>query len=425
MSNFFSDLRRGFADEMDVSQDDSREAARRGMQAEGKDDPSMADYTLGANRTFTKAREVIGGPAALTPGHREALDDMSPDSGPKTVPYRMGEAAGTVVSDVAQDRTRSLWWLFNASQAIVNVAQQVLLDKFAPEFRKTDEVRDAKGTIALQGLSNHEEIEENNRRAIAAGGLGDPKKGARLKRGYSLGYSDADQARIDKQRKDKNFVPDFDAPEPRKVLRKRREAALLSDLATGTIGPSGLAINLGMGLMNPFGGTDGYKAIYESQDDPTKSSNIPAEVLTKYILGRTGDLLPWEEFKKVRPDVSKDEYMKYKAFKYDKSTDLNLSDGTLTIPSGVAKYINDGIHGAEIQFLGRSLPINTAVLPTVAALTGTTLGARYGGGPRKLSARGGLIGGYSSMVGGTLLGRLLEDERRRRNTGQDDGNLNN
>ena len=45
-----------------------------------------------------------------------------------------------------------------------------------------------------------------------------------------------------------------------------------------------------------------------SEEDPSKTNNVLGEVAAKYILGRTGNLLPWDEFKKVRPDVSKDEY---------------------------------------------------------------------------------------------------------------------
>ena len=37
----------------------------------------------------------------------------------------------------------------------------------------------------------------------------------------------------------------------------------------------------------------------------------------------------------VRPDVSKDEYKRYQAFKYDKNTDLNImDDGQVTLPFG-------------------------------------------------------------------------------------------
>ena len=93
------------------------------------------------------------------------------------------------------------------------------------------------------------------------------------------------------------------------------------------------------------------------------------EVGAKYILGRTGNLLPWEEFKKVRPDVSKSEYMQYKAFKYNKNVDLNpFDDGQVNLPLGVAKFNADGIHGSEVQFLGRSLPVATTIMPTAGQL---------------------------------------------------------
>ena len=43
-------------------------------------------------------------------------------------------------------------------------------------------------------------------------------------------------------------------------------------------------------------------------------------------MGRTGNLLPYDEFVKVRPDVSKEEYGRYKAFKFDKEDRLNPFD---------------------------------------------------------------------------------------------------
>ena len=88
-------------------------------------------------------------------------------------------------------------------------------------------------------------------------------------------------------------------------------------------------------------------------------------------------MLPYDEFKKVRPDVSKDEYMRYKAFKFNKEGDIDLTDGDFTVPTGILKGTMDGIHGPELQFLGRSLPVATAILPTIAAGIGTVAGARY------------------------------------------------
>jgi hypothetical protein len=133
--------------------------------------------------------------------------------------------------------------------------------------------------------------------------------------------------------------------------------------------PAGIAINTGLGLMTPFGGAEGYKAALPSDEDPTKTSNVLGEVAAKYFLGRTGNLLPYQDFKEVRPDVSADEYGRYKAFKFDKKTDLNpFDDGKMTIPTGVAKYTNEGIHGPEVQFLGRSLPVTTGLVPFAGAV---------------------------------------------------------
>ena len=83
--------------------------------------------------------------------------------------------------------------------------------------------------------------------------------------------------------------------------------------------PAGIAINTGLGLMTPFGGAEGYKAALPSEEDPSKTSNVLGEVAMKYIMGRTGNLLPYEDFVKVRPDVSGEEFGRYKAFKFDKS----------------------------------------------------------------------------------------------------------
>ena len=53
---------------------------------------------------------------------------------------------------------------------------------------------------------------------------------------------------------------------------------------------------------------------------------------------------------------------------------LNLfDDGQVVLPTGVLKYTNEGIHGPEVQFLGRSLPVDTGIMPTAAAIVGTAL----------------------------------------------------
>ena len=60
--------------------------------------------------------------------------------------------------------------------------------------------------------------------------------------------------------------------------------------------PTGVAINSGLGLLTPFGGAEGYKAAIPNEEDPTKTDNVLGEVALKYFMGRTGNLLPYDEF---------------------------------------------------------------------------------------------------------------------------------
>jgi hypothetical protein len=174
--------------------------------------------------------------------------------------------------------------------------------------------------------------------------------------------------------------------------------------------PTGAAINTALGLMTPFGGAEGYKALFPSQDNPTVSENILGEVAVKYLMGRTGNLLPYDEFVKVRPDVSREEYNRYKAFKFDKRGDIDPRDGAIGLPMGILKATDEGIHGPEVQFLGRSIPATTGLVPYATALAGTIAGVRS-----KQPIRRGFVGGLGGLGVGMVAGNLLEAERRRRN----------
>ena len=151
-----------------------------------------------------------------------------------------------------------------------------------------------------------------------------------------------------------------------------------------------------MGVLNFTGGSGGYAAALPSAEDPTKTSNVIGEIAAKYFLGKTGNLLGYDEFSKYRPDVSREDYNRYKGFKYDKEVDLNpFDDGQITLPLGIAKATMEGIHGPEVQFLGRSLPLTTTITPFVSALAGTALGVR--GKNNKNIVRNGMIGGTAGF----------------------------
>lgn len=368
----------GMKDAYGEGREDARIAFKRTRDDSEKDpDAVRIESTLGTNRTLTMLAEAL----RMNPKQSKVYQQMGMgfSNDPAT---RAGQVVGHLGADLTQDRTREFWWLINAPQAIGNVVQELVTNKVnRGKFEKSTQKLDSMGNP--MSITSPEAIEK---------GYVDEQSG-RLKKGFSMKDIEGDKI----------------------IYQRDYEPGHVNSLQI----PVGLAVNSGIGLMNPFGGQEGYQAALPSEEDANKTSNVLGEVASKYILGRTGNLLPWSEFQKVRPDVSKDEYMRYKAFKFDKGTDLNpFDDGQATIPSGVLKYNNDGIHGSEVQFLGRSLPISTAILPTATAILGTALGSRRG----KMPIQSGFVGGMSGAVGGMALGNAIEDERRRRNQAENERN---
>jgi hypothetical protein len=121
--------------------------------------------------------------------------------------------------------------------------------------------------------------------------------------------------------------------------------------------PSWLGMSLGIGN---FSREPGYKAVVPSEEDPRETANPLAEAGSRYFLGRAGKLLPYDEFAKERPDVSRAEYNAYKGYLFGNQWPL--------------KATMDGIHGPEINFMGKTIPATTALLPAAAGL----IGARHG-----------------------------------------------
>lgn len=123
--------------------------------------------------------------------------------------------------------------------------------------------------------------------------------------------------------------------------------------------PAWIAMSMGIGN---FGREEGYKATLPSEIDPRETVDPVGEALNRYFLGRTGNLLKYDEFVKERPDVSKGEYEAYKAY---------LHGNNLPV-----KATLDGIHGPEVTFMGKSIPLATGILPAVAGVIGARRGVR-------------------------------------------------
>jgi hypothetical protein len=378
--------RDAFNEEIGRGPDEQAKMFYKTRELQGKDDDAPRfDKTLGEHPVIYRIRENLG---MADPDAMEARAQLGMEM-KKSPGGRIGQLGGAVGADLIQDKSRSIWWLLNAAQASANVANDKVINSVNSDL-----------------FGAHDLNTPFNLNDLKASGLTRTTESGRI-------------------------VPDhgvFNAGG--KARRRNYRSGMVAALGA----PVGFAVNQGLGLMTPFGGYEGYKAVVPNAEDPSKTDNAVAEIAAKYILGRTGNLLDWDEFKQARPDVSKGEYNKYKAFKYDKAVDMNpFDDGKMSLPAGVARMTTDGIHGAEVQFLGRSLPVNTALVPTATAMIGTALGVRRGrkyrpggerfGTPDPNAIRRGLAGGVAGAVGGMAVGNLLEAERRRRNGEQNDSEI--
>lgn len=361
------------AKEYSLGRDDYGKAYRTERTKRGlSEEAPRGEQIFATYPTSIRIRENLG---IATPEAAAARQEMQMGL-EETPAARVGQLGGVVAADLTQDRGRSIYWLMNAIQAAGEVATEATLGKVAPRMFETK-------PIINKATGNP--IQRRDREAAVAAGLVNPETNT-LRYGVTLAGEGKDA--------------------------EYREKRVPSGVLAAAAIPTGIAINAGIGLMTPFGGQEGYKAVIQDPDDPNKSANAVLEVGAKYIAGRTGDLLPYDEFVKVRPDVSPQEYAAYKAFKYDKPVlDLDPRDGDLGVGGGFVKYTNEGIHGPELQMLGRSLPVTTGVIPFVGALAGTALGGRYGRRP----GRDAFLGGMTGLAVSSAAGNIIEQERRNRN----------
>ena len=398
----FQDFIDGFKDRYSEGREDHRLAYYAGRKRESKEpEGTRIGSTLGTNPTFTTIRDLTN---QSRPEHRAARESMGMGLGKKKNGFGAGQVAGTIAADMTQDYTRSLWWLLNAPQAAGNVVAELAMAKSNPELYryKTKTFSDfrgpnAEGEVVNQGIPKVQ-FEQGAGPKLRTQGLTQFQQ-EQNQRAYDLAREEGYINELGEMRKGVSLGDNN---------RYRRRQYNPGDVASLMI-PTGIAINAGLGLLNPLGGSGGYTAALPSQGDLTKTDNVIGEVAAKYVLGRTGNLLPYEEFSKYRPDVDIGEYNRYKAFKYDKEIDYDIRDGDVNLlPAGVLKATTDGIHGPEVHFLGRSLPLTTTGIPYLGALLGGVAGVRT----KRPIARG-LQGGLGGLAVGGGVGLIAEEMRRR------------
>lgn len=326
--------------------------------------------------------------SALSAANREVRQEIAN----QPLLKKLGYTAGTITGDLSEDRTRSLWWLLNAPQAVANTAVDLTLGKANPNLRTrrniyaqdlfaaeqaglirkvADKPLDAKSATKL-GLATEDgrgvQIPEKLLKELEASGRAFDESASEW-----LNFDNFEEASPGVRR---GFDNQANAP----VYSQRRVNPNILGWA-GT-GATALAVNAGLGLAGTQGvdgapgvsRREGYAAAAPDQQDPRVSANAVFEVGTRYLLSRDGKLLPKDDFLLERPDVSGKEFGQYNAYSFDKELDVNpFDDGRMNL--GVAKYNNNGIHGREVQFLGQTLSENEAGIPLAGAILGTALGA--------------------------------------------------
>tara|TARA_Y100001938_G_scaffold72260_1_gene100313 strand:- start:28876 stop:29667 length:792 start_codon:yes stop_codon:yes gene_type:complete len=145
------------------------------------------------------------------------------------------------------------------------------------------------------------------------------------------------------------------------ILNENQALIRNRNLRMAAAAPAWIATSMGIGN---FMRQPGYKAAAPSETDPRSTDNPAAELVNRYFLGRAGRLLPYEEFVKERPDVSRQEYNAYKRYLFEGSSPI--------------KATVDGIQGPEVTFMGKSIPLATGILPMAGAVLGARRGIKRG-----------------------------------------------
>jgi len=189
------------------------------------------------------------------------------------------------------------------------------------------------------------------------------------------------------------------------IGNKAGELAGLSPTGVALMGYSATALmdattgNVNWGNLEESGRPAGYQAIYANPEDPTQTTRPAEEFLTRYFVGRTGKMMPWEQFHAERPDVTPEEYIAHKKYQQ--------SEGTL----GVLKGTWNGIDGPEAQFMGYRVPLSAA-LQTGGALAGAVAASKAPQGTGRIATIGKsgrmLAGGMAGLAAGKLLGSLVD-----------------
>lgn len=416
-----SEIKRGLAEGFRITPEDRRDLLWEIRDAEGKSEPPRGTQVFGTQPVFDAARqaktvdpkafgwlpvdainnetfirrantglnfgpspiELIGEQVteANLQQYKEALHGQS----------RIRKGAflgGALASDVVNDGLRGIYWLLNAPQATTNVineqgAAMLNPDLFANRVVPLKEAQE-KGWVAYKEPQLDPEIfqarvkkirEQNQSAAFNAMADGHLDIDHLMEANDALDQGAVNQARAELIEEAKLQPGNYKNTRPgvkirnNRIMKRRFNPNIVQ---AATLIPAGIAINSGIGLL---GRNEGYAMTVPKEDDPFSTDNVIAEVAAKYITGREGRLLEAEDFLLERPDVTYGEYQKYKGYLRDRDVDLNpFDDGKINF-GGLLKTNPDGIRGAEVSFMGKTLPVADTLLGTAGAILGAAGGA--------------------------------------------------
>jgi len=129
----------------------------------------------------------------------------------------------------------------------------------------------------------------------------------------------------------------------------------------------------------------GWKAAVPAskEKDPTGKTpiSLPEEAAARWVLGQKSQLLPYDEFKKERPDVMPSTLANYRGYmnkkpKPGERINVDTDKGSFTALGGAVRGTSRGLHDPEIRLKGVPISLN-ATLGTAAGLATIAAGKQY------------------------------------------------
>lgn len=336
---------------------------RRGLWPDGVHGFNVAideDHSrLGDNRFQSMVRD-----SSLAITDRGYQNAFAPG---RSAGHKAGYVLGRLTKDVISDGSRIPWWVLNHPMAITAVASDFAADAAGlnPDYDVYEQKLQAEA-------ADNRFLGTIDRTAIDSRFASDMGFAYRNERGIPLG------------------------------IARRVPAILAASALLATSGNSHFHNIAGGGRV------PGFQSVLPSEHDDRISSNPIAELGARYLFGRTGRLLDWEEFTQERPDVSPQDYDAYKSYQWSRGPALGLVKGT-----------GRNIDGEpEAQLMGFRVPLSAGAA-TAGALGGVVAGARIGDvqfaklrnpaarGPRRLA--GAALGGIVGAIASNLTARVVND----------------